>query len=81
MTIECALSKVLHTGAKLVGTMEDHMNDQMRGWWDSGISKYWNLPEGYSSVAVLLVKWQDDLDDLKTAEEVSGDITLLVPSY
>lgn len=40
-------------------------------WWDEAITKYMDLPDGYVNVAVLLVKWEDELDDLKTRDEVS----------
>jgi len=43
---------------------------QMRTWWDEAIGKNLHLPDGYSHVAVLLIKWADELDELKTADEV-----------
>ncbi|KAF2789869.1 hypothetical protein K505DRAFT_252417 [Melanomma pulvis-pyrius CBS 109.77] len=41
----------------------------MQLWWEEGISKNMDLPDGYEKVAVLLVKWDDALDELKTREE------------
>lgn len=43
---------------------------EMQMWWDEAIAKNMNLPDGYSQVAVLLVKWADELDELKTKKEV-----------
>ena len=43
---------------------------EMHMWWDEAIAKNMNLPDGYSKVAVLLIKWADELDELKTAKEV-----------
>lgn len=43
---------------------------QMQSWWDEGIAKNMDLTDGYSKVAVLLIKWADEIDDLKTAKEV-----------
>ena len=41
----------------------------MQSWWDEAIVRNMDLPDGYSSVAVLLVKWAAELDELKTGEE------------
>lgn len=43
---------------------------EMQMWWDEAIAKNMNLPDGYSKVAVLIIKWADELDELKTKEEV-----------
>lgn len=43
---------------------------EMQMWWDEAIVRNMDLPEGYEKVAVLLVKWDDELDDLKTRAEV-----------
>ena len=42
---------------------------EMQVWWDEAISRNMNLPDGYQSVAVLLIKWDDELDELKTRKE------------
>ena len=44
--------------------------DDMRMWWNEAIAKNMNLPEGYEQVAVLIIKWADELDELKTKAEV-----------
>lgn len=44
---------------------------EMQNWWAEAIARNMDLPEGYSHVAVLIIKWADDLDELKTGEEVS----------
>ncbi|KAJ4300761.1 hypothetical protein N0V90_002849 [Kalmusia sp. IMI 367209] len=38
-------------------------------WWDEAIGRNMDLPDGYSKVAVLIVKWADELDELKTRAE------------
>lgn len=43
----------------------------MQMWWDEAIAKNLNLPEGYHNISVLIIKWADELDELKTKEEVS----------
>jgi hypothetical protein len=43
---------------------------EMQVWWDESIRRYMNLPDGYQRVAVLIIKWDDELDDLKTRDEV-----------
>ncbi|KAF2001669.1 hypothetical protein P154DRAFT_403416, partial [Amniculicola lignicola CBS 123094] len=40
-------------------------------WWDEAISKNMNLPDGYHKVAVLIVKWADELDELNTGPEAA----------
>ncbi|KAI4955672.1 hypothetical protein J4E91_001533 [Alternaria rosae] len=42
---------------------------EMRECWSKAIAKNMDLPEGYSSAAVLIIKWADALDDLKTGAE------------
>ncbi|KAF1922648.1 uncharacterized protein M421DRAFT_104941 [Didymella exigua CBS 183.55] len=44
--------------------------DHMRIWWDEAIAKNMSLPEGYTDVSVLIIKWDDELDELKTWPEV-----------
>lgn len=42
----------------------------MQIWWDEAIAKNMELSDGYERVAVLLIKWDDELDELGTREEV-----------
>lgn len=42
---------------------------EMQMWWDEAIARNMNLPDGYAQVAVLLVKWEDALDELETRAE------------
>jgi len=44
--------------------------EEMRMWWNNEMRKHMNQPEGYAKVAVLLIKWADELDDIKTKDEV-----------
>lgn len=42
----------------------------MQAWWGEAIAKNMDLPEGYARVAVLLIRWADELDkELNTGEE------------
>ena len=43
---------------------------EMQNWWAEAIARNMDLPEGYSHVAVLIIKWADQLDELKTGDEV-----------
>lgn len=44
---------------------------EMQMWWDEAIIRNMDLPDGYAKVAVLLVKWDDELDELNTRAEVA----------
>lgn len=44
--------------------------ESQANWWAEAIAKNMDLPDGYSKVAVLLIKWADELDELRTGEEV-----------
>jgi len=39
-------------------------------WWGEAIQQNMGLPGGYSKAAVLLIKWADELDELRTGQEV-----------
>jgi hypothetical protein len=43
---------------------------EMQMWWDEAMGRNFDLPDGYAKVAVLLIKWDDELDELKTRAEV-----------
>ncbi|KAF1977067.1 hypothetical protein BU23DRAFT_319257 [Bimuria novae-zelandiae CBS 107.79] len=57
----------------LIATREfepkDDVNQRMQAWWEEAIAKNMDVSDTYSKVAVLIVKWADDLDDLKTRAE------------
>jgi hypothetical protein len=53
---------------------EQEQAHEMQLWWDEAVARTMYLPEGYSQVSVLLVKWEDELDELKTRTEVSNMI-------
>ncbi|KAF1844078.1 uncharacterized protein K460DRAFT_290302 [Cucurbitaria berberidis CBS 394.84] len=53
-----------------------HQAAEMHMWWDEAIARNMNLPDGYSKVAVLLIKWAEELDELKTAQEAQELDTL-----
>ncbi|KAF2011644.1 hypothetical protein BU24DRAFT_286054 [Aaosphaeria arxii CBS 175.79] len=42
---------------------------EMQSWWDDAIARNMNLPDGYQEAAVLIIKWDDELDELKTRDE------------
>lgn len=47
-----------------------HKAAEMQVWWEESIAKNMGLSDGYQRVAVLLIKWDDGLDELKTRDEV-----------
>lgn len=42
----------------------------MKMWWNDSIARHLNTPDDYTQVAVLLIKWADELDELYTQHEV-----------
>ncbi|KAF1839785.1 hypothetical protein BDW02DRAFT_486233 [Decorospora gaudefroyi] len=42
---------------------------EMQNWWAEAMARNMDLPEGYSKVAVLLIKWAPELDELNTGDE------------
>jgi hypothetical protein len=52
----------------------------MQSWWDEAIVRNMDLPDGYTDVAVLLIKWDDELDELKTGEEVTRTTPYICPA-
>lgn len=58
--------------------VEDHVSQPseqdtamaMQTWWDEAAKRNLNLRDGYQNVSVLLIKWADELDELKTKHEV-----------
>jgi hypothetical protein len=53
--------------------------EEMQTWWNTEMRKHMNQPDGYAKVGVLLVKWADELDDLKTKDEVCVVATAETP--
>ncbi|KAL1627913.1 hypothetical protein SLS54_002180 [Diplodia seriata] len=51
-------------------TEERETNEKLQEQWTDAVCRNMNLPKGYAQVAVLIVKWAEHLDELKTAEEV-----------
>ncbi|OJD35112.1 homeobox domain containing protein [Diplodia corticola] len=51
-------------------TEERETNEKLQEQWSDAICRNMNLPKGYAQVAVLIVKWAEHLDELRTAEEV-----------
>lgn len=44
-------------------------SQKMQSWWEEAYAKHMNTPEGYAEVAVLLVRWEDEIDDMRTGKE------------
>lgn len=53
---------------------------QMQRWWQESISKSLGA-NGYKNVAVLVIKWQDDLDQLRVDGEVSDLISVFADKF
>ncbi|EKG22379.1 hypothetical protein MPH_00276 [Macrophomina phaseolina MS6] len=51
-----------------------HQNDenQMKRWWQESLSESIGLPEGYTKVSVLIIKWEEQLDQLQVDAEVQA---------
>jgi hypothetical protein len=58
----------LETSANVV-TEED--NAMMQVWWNRAMCDEMKIPDGYQNVAVLIIKWKEELDQLKSGKEVS----------
>lgn len=43
--------------------------EEMQSWWNNEMKKHMDQPDGYAKVAVLLIKWDDELDELNTKNE------------
>lgn len=52
---------------------EDNTQQKMQVWWEEATRKDLNVSDTYSKVAVLIIKWADELDDLETRAEVCVD--------
>ena len=60
--------------SKLKQSASDSMQEHslaMQGWWAEAMARKLWIPAGYTSVAVLLLKWTDELDELTNGDEVS----------
>ncbi|KAL9121409.1 MAG: hypothetical protein Q9187_002035 [Circinaria calcarea] len=51
-------------------SVTDESQSKMRAQWNSVMCKAMEVPQGYQNVAVLIVKWTEQLDELKSADEV-----------
>lgn len=51
---------------------EQERAEEMQAWWNSEMKTHMNQPDGYAKVAVLLIRWADELDTLDTKDEVGG---------
>jgi hypothetical protein len=49
----------------------DEDNSKMQVCWNRVMCEEMNIPEGYQNVAVLIIKWIEELDQLKSGNEVS----------
>ena len=52
--------------------MVQDKNIEMKQWWDEAVAVNTETTGPYEKVAVLLVRWADELDDLETSEDVSN---------
>ncbi|KAH6838690.1 hypothetical protein AA0119_g11571 [Alternaria tenuissima] len=53
---------------------DDQHEAKLQQCWDKSIAKHLDLPDGYRNVHVLVVKWQDAIDQLDVRQEVD-DLT------
>ncbi|KAH7392123.1 hypothetical protein DE146DRAFT_617915 [Phaeosphaeria sp. MPI-PUGE-AT-0046c] len=61
----------------------EDVNDKkrMKMWWNASSAQSLNLPEYYAQVAVLLIKWSNELDELYTRNEVQEASELFRDRY
>ena len=56
------------------GTAEEEAlesrTDLMHMWWDEAIARHMDSPDEYHRVAILLIKWADELDEFGDRTEV-----------
>jgi hypothetical protein len=78
------ISNILPTAIEGINTDAEYTfaKTSMRTWWNNAIARHLDTrnvdtPEDYFLVAVLIIKWSDELDELSTAKEVC---CLAVPS-
>jgi len=76
-TAEEAFETTLQEGSnsKLKQSASDRAQEHsvaMQDWWAEAMARNMGTPRGYAKVAVLLLRWADELDDLRTSVEVSG---------
>ena len=48
----------------------DEENSKMQVIWDQAMCKEMEILEGYQNVAVLIIKWTEELDHVKSGDEV-----------
>lgn len=46
-------------------------NSKMQVCWNRAMCGEMNIPEGHQNVAVLIIKWAEDIDELESGKEVS----------
>jgi hypothetical protein len=49
---------------------DDQDETRLQQCWDKSIAKHMDLPDGYRNVHVLMIKWQDKIDQLDMRGEV-----------
>lgn len=54
--------------------VQDDENSKMMSHWNTVMCGEMKVPQGYQNVAVLIIKWNEDLDELKSADEVGHTI-------
>ncbi|KAI4627514.1 uncharacterized protein J4E87_004078 [Alternaria ethzedia] len=54
----------------------DASTESQKNWWAEAIAENMDLADGYTKVAVLLIKWEDGLDELMTGDEARELATL-----
>jgi hypothetical protein len=57
---------------------DDQHEAKLQQCWDKSIAKYLDLPDGYRNVHVLVIKWQDAIDQLEVREEVTLQSRMMV---
>lgn len=76
ITAEVTPGLVGTLGGKPANGVTDEENSKMQICWNQAMCKEMQIPEGYEKVAVLILKWNKELDQLNSESEVSQPLTL-----
>lgn len=60
---------------------DDKHETRLQEYWDKSIAKHMDLPDGYHHVHVLMIKWDDKIDQLQVRQEVQSVSTINVGEY
>jgi hypothetical protein len=69
-TPTAGLETLEYAGDKAPDLVTEDENSKMQMCWNKAMCDEMKLPQGYQNIAVLIIKWDKDIDQLKSASEV-----------